>query len=432
MNIVKKRYITGYAIFSLFFFLTLFGFILLSIQNMTIMNREAAEKHFMEIRNNIVLSFSYSGNFSSDTLDNVFSESLAKEPRLVALVVYSNNLGPLKVKAKDSYYLKDFNSKIHTKPFTLEYNRPPGTWVSELPITLKSSNIEIDAFISGLYVVLGSKDYTTLLWYVLYILSGFLVITILVMVFISTLSKSEREKSFPIPSASAKQKRAHTAQAKIKLPPRPAEEKMLNELEFPVDHETAPIPEDTHYTREDVLAEAVYPEEESAVFAQEAKSHFSPATGLGSSENLMNRLQFELERATSFGQEIVLAFLKIQENENRPDPVQYEELAGLILSYFPFQDLAFEYTKKTFVVIIPDQTVEQALQNINSLHTGARNKEMSLGIGMSSRNNRVITAEALLSEAGASLKKALTQGRNQIVIFQAESDNHDEIFSEEI
>jgi len=258
------------------------------------------------------------------------------------------------------------------------------------------------------------------------------VITILVMVFISTLSKSEREKSFPIPSASAKQKRAHTAQAKIKLPPRPAEEKMLNELEFPVDHETAPIPEDTHYTREDVLAEAVYPEEESAVFAQEAKSHFSPATGLGSSENLMNRLQFELERATSFGQEIVLAFLKIQENENRPDPVQYEELAGLILSYFPFQDLAFEYTKKTFVVIIPDQTVEQALQNINSLHTGARNKEMSLGIGMSSRNNRVITAEALLSEAGASLKKALTQGRNQIVIFQAESDNHDEIFSEEI
>ncbi|MBN1799193.1 MAG: GGDEF domain-containing protein [Spirochaetales bacterium] len=424
MNIVKKRYITGYAIFSLFFFLALFAFILLSIQNMTITNREAAEKHFMEIRNNIVLSFSYSGDFSSDTMENVFSVSLAYETRLVALVIYSHNLGPLKAKAKDSYYLKDFNSKLHTKPFTLEYNRPPGTWVTELPITLKYSNIEIDAFISGLYVVLGSKDYTALLWYVLYILSGFLVITIIVMIVISTRGKVEGRQSFPTPSLNTRRGHAPKQQVKIKLPRSP-------ETDFTFDQEPAPAREDTRYAREDVLAQAVSPEQEAAVFGQGAGDQFSPSTGLGSSENLMNRLQFELERATSFGQDIAVAFLKLQENENETNPLHYKELAGLILSYFPFQDLAFEYAPKAFVVIIPDQTVEQALQNINALHSGARDRDINVGIGISSRDNRIITAEALISEAKASLKKALIQGRNQIVIFQADPDNHDEIFSEE-
>jgi GGDEF domain-containing protein len=429
MNIVKRRYITGYAIFSLFFFLALFGFILLSIQNMTIMNRESAEKHFIETRNDIVLSFSYSGSLNSDTMENVFTESLAEEPRLVALVIYSHQHGPLKVKAKDSYYLKDFNNKIHTHPFTIEYNRPPGTWVSELPITLKHSNLEIDALLSGLYVVLGSKDYSTLLWHVLYILSGFLVITILVMIFISTMSKVEREKIFPTPALSAKDDRMRRSRNKVKLPPRSTDEVFGEPSEPPPPYkDITPTEEDMHYAREDVLAEALSTHEEPAVFDQETKSNFSPATGLGSAENLMNRLQFELERAVSFGQDIVLAFLKLQQDEKEQDPLHYKKLATLILSYFPFQDLAFEYPNQSFAIIIPDQTAEQVLQNINSLHVAARDQDINLGIGLSARDKRVVTAEALLSEAKASLKKALLQGRNHIVIFETQADNHDEIF----
>ncbi len=412
MNIVKKRYITGYAIFSLFFFLALFAFTLLSIQSMTITNRETAEKDFLELRNKIVLSFAHNGDLNSNEMEGVFKESLKNDPRLLALVLYSNQDGPLKVTARDRFYLKDFNTSRHSRPYTLEYTKTPGTRAFELPLTLRYRNMEINAYISGFYVLLGSNDYTVLLWHVLYILLGFLVITVIVMIFISAMGKVEKETVFP--AADPKQKpRPQKKPPQYIQPQQDKEDSVRQEYTPP-----RPVQQETDH-------DEVYAEAERVVFGERQQADFLPETGMGAPGNYLNRLRFELERSAAFDQDLAVAMIKIRQS----DATVRKQVAGLILKYFPFQDLAFEYSADSFAVIIPDEPTRDVLDKIHSLQTEAVGRNISLSVGVSSRNMRSMSAEVLSDEARDMLAQADMNGSDQPVVAHEDGGEFDEIFN---
>jgi hypothetical protein len=424
MNIVKKRYITGYAIFSLFFFLALFGFTLLSIQNMTIINRDAAEKHFMETRNSIVLSFARSGNLGSPDMENVFKNSFLDEPRLLALVLYSNREGPLKVKARDSYYLKDFTSRLHLRPYTLEYTKTEGAKAFELPLTLRYKNVQLDALISGYYVLLGSKDYTALLWQVLYILVGFLALTIIAMIFIAAAGGTGRENAVPAAGLGVRPREPKPraeAPPRVRTPSYEREDRYDTEAlrqEYPQSHDTPAVFARELSSDRDSLQE----EAQRVAFGAEQSADFLPSTGLGVPENLLSRLSFELERAASFDQDLVVSLIKTGHTDSRTRKL----LAGMLLKYFPFQDLAFEYRADTFAVIIPDQPAADVLKDLNLLSEQASQNNIPLTVGVASRNGRVVGAEVLFAEARESLEQAELKTTENVVLSQGETDEFDE------
>ncbi len=417
MNIVKKRYITGYAIFSLFFFLALFAFTLLSIQNMTITNRDAAEKHFMETRNSIVLSFARNGNLGSADMENVFKNSFLNEPRLLALVLYSNREGPLKVKARDSYYLKDFTSRLHTRPYTLEYTQTEGTKAFELPLILRYKNVEIDALVSGYYVLLGSKDYTALLWQVLYILIGFLALTIIAMIFIAAIGGADREHAY---TASDPGQKPQQPLPRAGIPPyaHDVHEDLYQKSAAPTKyrrprHTSAVFPAE-QYTDHDPVRE----EAQRVAFGAEQSADFLPSTGLGVPENLLSRLSFELERAASFEQDLVVSLIKTERTDSRTRKL----ISGMLLKYFPFQDLAFEYRADTFAVIIPDRPDAVVLKELNLLSEQASRNNIPLAVGVSSRNARSVGAEVLFAEARESLEQAELKTTDNVVLSRGEPD----------
>jgi hypothetical protein len=223
------------------------------------------------------------------------------------------------------------------------------------------------------------------------------------MIFISTRAKGESEKVFPIPEV------GQTCQPKRNLPPVNIKDEIKVNDSYSLQKQ-ALSDEETVPTVDDILKQ----QEElgrGSPFAEQV-TEFSPATRLGSPVNLINRLRFELERATAFDQDLVVAVLKIQEATSKSDLAKRRQLGELILKFFPFQDLAFEYSDTMFVIIIPDQSQEQALKNVNTLSREAGERNISIALGLSARQTRVVTAEALLAEAEDSLAKTETQEQN--------------------
>ena len=154
----------------------------------------------------------------------------------------------------------------------------------------------------------------------------------------------------------------------------------------------------------------------------EQSADFLPSTGLGVPENLLSRLSFELERAASFDQDLVVSLIKTGHADSRTRKL----LAGMLLKYFPFQDLAFEYMADTFAVIIPDQPAADVLKDLNLLSEQASQNNIPLTVGVASRNGRVVGAEVLFAEARESLEQAELKTTENVVLSQGETDEFDE------
>ncbi len=151
---------------------------------------------------------------------------------------------------------------------------------------------------------------------------------------------------------------------------------------------------------------------------------FSPATGLGWQELLPQKLDFELDRASSFDQDLSLLLLEMPQ----AGADQRRALASLLLEAFPFRDLAFELGADGFAVILPDKDLDQALRAANTLHHRATEADWSgsrpLLAAIVSRAGRLIGARRLLKEAGAALRQARKDGRNPIVAFRADAERY--------
>lgn len=165
---------------------------------------------------------------------------------------------------------------------------------------------------------------------------------------------------------------------------------------------------------------------------------FSPVTGLGWESHLSQRLGFEINRTSSFNQDMVFAIIKIDHPEDLKDVTQvYSSLAKTLLDHFLFQDLAFEYDNSGFALIIPDKDLREGLSALEAFQKKiARSmvggQRCTLSIGLTSRNGRLVSEAILLKEAKRSVEKAQQEGVNQLFAFKTDPDKYRKVISESL
>ncbi|MBN2445069.1 MAG: diguanylate cyclase [Spirochaetales bacterium] len=163
---------------------------------------------------------------------------------------------------------------------------------------------------------------------------------------------------------------------------------------------------------------------------------FSPQTGLGWKEHLSQRLGFEINRTASFNQDMVLAFIMIDKFGDITSGSEiYETIAKIILATFPFQDLAFEYGKGCYGVILPDTDLYEGIKNLEIFQKKIsgkviQNQAITVSIGLSSRNGRLLSPATIIREAQRALERATEEGRSRIIAFKADPEKYRKTLSE--
>lgn len=157
---------------------------------------------------------------------------------------------------------------------------------------------------------------------------------------------------------------------------------------------------------------------------------FSPQTGLVWQQNLAQRLKFEINRTASFNQDMVLAYISVDQYKKLKSFEKIRiEVAHIILDIFPFQDLAFEYEENCYAVILPDQNLNEGIKNLEIflkkiMQSVFMEQTVSVSIGLSSRNGRLLSENILMKEAESALNKAIDAGGNKIVAFKSDPDKY--------
>jgi GGDEF domain-containing protein len=160
----------------------------------------------------------------------------------------------------------------------------------------------------------------------------------------------------------------------------------------------------------------------------DGKILFSPRTGLGWQYHFSQRLKFELDRAASSDQDLVLALTVLDSYSSLSNPEQiYGRIARMILEDFSFQDLAFEYGEGSYAIIIPDSDLNKGIGSLTKFQkkvSSATRPPVTLTIGLSSRSGRLIDGVTIVSEATSALERAQGEGINQLMAFRANPEKY--------
>jgi GGDEF domain-containing protein len=164
---------------------------------------------------------------------------------------------------------------------------------------------------------------------------------------------------------------------------------------------------------------------------------YSPDTGLGWRDFLAERLNQELERAASFDQDLALLLLGVKPRAAAGPPERrrylYRRLSQHTLESFLLRDLDFEYDQHTVAVILPERSLNRALEEAQGFQRkllqapwgGAGS--VRVYAGLSSRSGRLISGTRLLVEASRALKRADAAGNNQIIAFRADPQKYRQV-----
>ena len=146
-------------------------------------------------------------------------------------------------------------------------------------------------------------------------------------------------------------------------------------------------------------------------------------------EYLEKKLKYELEKAASFDQDVSFAIISFENSGVNFKQIK-KDLIDTVNSYFSM-DLSFEYGKKGISLIIPDNTLEQAISEVKafivrleqlfSLH--------NLKAGLSSRNGRIISPSIIINEAEGALKKAFKEPERNLIAFRSDPEKYRQYIS---
>lgn len=162
---------------------------------------------------------------------------------------------------------------------------------------------------------------------------------------------------------------------------------------------------------------------------------FSGITGFGWESYFEPRLDSELVRATSSEQDVSLFMIKLPELNKKSQAA--EEIYQVILDFFQYRDMIFEYKDDSFAGIHVNMNLESAINyseqlfiNLYSIYEsyGLTSK---IGIGISTRSMRLIPGNRLISEAEQAAEKALEEETMPIVAFKVNHEKYREYVSEE-
>lgn len=200
------------------------------------------------------------------------------------------------------------------------------------------------------------------------------------------------------------------------------------------------VEEETLVSEEKHETESIEEQEEEESFepvlseSEDPMGLFSPKTGFGWESYLETRLDAELVRAASNEQDIALFMLVVKEIDRHPKALR--ALCDLILSFFQYRDLVFEYGKDGFTGIAVNLNINQAMIASEQLYARIQallkdyNLDLTVGIGISTRSLRLLPGSRLLAEAKEAVEKAVEETEIPIVAFRVNHEKYRQYLQE--
>lgn len=155
---------------------------------------------------------------------------------------------------------------------------------------------------------------------------------------------------------------------------------------------------------------------------------FSPLTGIGWEEYLLDRLDAELVRAASSEQDLSLIIVQV-DPLSRTDLLA-KKISQVLLDTFRFRDMVFEFGSNGFAGILINMNLDQAMKTADSLYADIDSILLEMGysahihIGITTRTARLLPASRMIDEALNAAKKAAEEPHLPIVAFRANPEKY--------
>lgn len=173
------------------------------------------------------------------------------------------------------------------------------------------------------------------------------------------------------------------------------------------------------------------PEENST--EEEPAGLFCPSTGFGWEQYMITRLDSELVRSASSDQDLSLFTIKIKDIDWNSDCGK--EISRTILEKVKFNDLVFNFKEDGASAIFQNQNTDKSLVIAGDLHTeissvlAKYNEQHFVGIGISSRTLRLISAARLANESEEALNRA--DADSPIIAFRVNPERYKDFLASE-
>ena len=163
---------------------------------------------------------------------------------------------------------------------------------------------------------------------------------------------------------------------------------------------------------------------------------FSSITGFGWENYFEPRLDAELVRAASSEQDVSLFIIKLPELNKKSQAA--EEIYQVILDFFKYRDMIFEYENDSFAGININMNLENAINfseqlfiNLYEIYESYKINS-KIGIGITTRSMRLVPGNRLINEAKQAADKALEEETMPIVAFKVNHEKYRDYITEEV
>ncbi len=166
---------------------------------------------------------------------------------------------------------------------------------------------------------------------------------------------------------------------------------------------------------------------------EEPAGLFCPSTGFGWEQYMLTRLDSELIRSASSDQDLSLFTIKIKDIDWNSECGK--EISKTILEKVKFNDLVFNYKEDGASAIFQNQNTDKSLVIAGDLHTeitsvlSKYNEQHFVGIGISSRTLRLISATRLANESEEALNRA--DADSPIIAFRVNPERYKDFLASE-
>jgi len=159
---------------------------------------------------------------------------------------------------------------------------------------------------------------------------------------------------------------------------------------------------------------------------------YSPRSNVGWEAYTLERLASELHRCAASEQDLIIMLMECAASVNCDERL-YKKIADEAIDLFNLKDLTFEYGKRGFTVIIPNESLEEGILKANEFHEriyktcfDSFQKTNDFIIGISSRSGRLVEAHKLLHEAARALEKARGEPQSPVIAFKSDPEKYRE------
>ncbi|MDR1353109.1 MAG: hypothetical protein LBK05_07490 [Treponema sp.] len=146
--------------------------------------------------------------------------------------------------------------------------------------------------------------------------------------------------------------------------------------------------------------------------------------GVGREDSVERRLNAELRRSESSGQDLSVVVLEYR-NPDDPEGIWFRDFARMTSDYFDSTGTVFEKGETGVTVILPGVTLIDGIKKVTEFRIRIPTTfTQGLAIGISSRLGRFVKAERILLEAAEASGKSAKDPENRIIAFKSDLDKY--------